>query len=58
MRLNATVNQMMSESRVQASLLALGFTVRPKSLVEIEAFIIVEREKWGRILRDGNTRID
>ncbi len=57
-KLNTTVSQMMSEKKVQASLLSLGFTGRPMSLTEIESFITVERDKWGRVLREANIRID
>lgn len=57
-RLNATITQLMADPAVQDSLLAIGFTAAPMSLAEIGAFIAAEREKWGRVLREANIRVE
>lgn len=52
-KLNATVNKLMAEKSVQDSLLGIGFTARPMTLAEIKAFVAVEREKWGKVIRES-----
>lgn len=57
-RLNATVNQLMTDKGVRESLLNIGFTARPMSLAEIRGFIETERTKWAAIIRDAKIKID
>lgn len=57
-RLNAAVNQAMHDKGVQDSLLNIGFTGRPMSRAEIQAFIQTERDKWGKVIRDAKITID
>lgn len=57
-KLNATVNQLMSDKKVQDSLLGIGFTARQMTQAEIGTFIEVERQKWGKVLRETKISVE
>ena len=57
-KLNQTVNALIVEPAVRDALLQLGMTAQPMSLPEIQRFVQTEREKWAKVIRDANIRID
>lgn len=57
-KLNQTINQLMRDKGARESLLEIGFTAREMNIEEIQAFIQAEREKWGKVIREAQIKVE
>jgi tripartite-type tricarboxylate transporter receptor subunit TctC len=57
-RLNAVVNRALVTSEVRSALQKLGSDPKTGTPQEFAAFIALEAERWGKVVRDANIRID
>jgi tripartite-type tricarboxylate transporter receptor subunit TctC len=57
-RLNATVNQALAMPEVRAALVKLGSDPKTATPQEFSAFIAAESERWGKVVRDANIKVD
>ena len=57
-RLNATVNQALATPEVRAALQKLGSDPKSGTPQEFAAFIAAESERWGKVVRDANIKVE
>jgi tripartite-type tricarboxylate transporter receptor subunit TctC len=57
-RLNAAVNQALATPEVRAALVKLGSAPRTATPQEFATFIATESERWGKVVRDANIKVD
>ncbi len=57
-RLNATVNQALAIPEVRAALQKLGSIPKTGTPQEFTAFIAAEAERWGKVVRDANIKVE
>ena len=57
-RLNTTVNQALATSEVRAALHKLGSDPKTGTPPEFAAFIAAEAERWGKVVRDANIKVE
>jgi tripartite-type tricarboxylate transporter receptor subunit TctC len=57
-KLNREINAGLADQRLKARLADLGGTVLPGSPEEFGTLIAKETEKWGKIVRAGNMKVD
>jgi tripartite-type tricarboxylate transporter receptor subunit TctC len=57
-KLNREINAGLADPRLNARLTELGATALPGSPAEFGALIARDTEKWGRIVRAGNMRVE
>lgn len=58
MRLNEGLNRVIAEPETKARMAAIGCLVRPNTPEQFAASLDAEIEKWGRIVREGNIRVE
>jgi tripartite-type tricarboxylate transporter receptor subunit TctC len=57
-KLNAAINEVMSEKAGLEHLTKLGFQVSPRSPAESQAYLKAEAEKWGEMVRTVGVYVD
>jgi len=57
-RLNVTVNQALATPEVRAALQKLGSDPKTGTPQEFTTFIAAESERWGKVVRDANIRVE
>jgi tripartite-type tricarboxylate transporter receptor subunit TctC len=57
-RLNAALNDALREPKVAERLAALSVQAKPNSPAEFAAFFKSELDKWGRVIREANIRLE
>ena len=57
-RLNATVNQALAIPEVRAALQKFGSIPKTGTPQEFTAFIAAEAERWGKVVRDANIKVE
>jgi len=57
-KLNAEINAALADPGVQARVTALAATVRPGSPQDFGALIARDTEKWGRVVRAANLKVE
>ena len=57
-RLNVTVNQALAAPEVRAALQKLGSDPKTETPQEFTAFIAAESERWGKVVRDANIKVE
>ena len=57
-KLNAAVNAALDEATPKARLAALGVAPMKKTPAEFAAFITAENDKWGKVIRAANLKLD
>ena len=57
-RLNATVNQALAMPEVRSALVKLGSDPKIGTPQEFAAFIAAESERWGKVVRDANIKVE
>ena len=57
-RLNEGLNKVIAEPESRARMEAIGCLVRPNTPEQFAASLDAEIEKWGRIVREGNIRVE
>jgi tripartite-type tricarboxylate transporter receptor subunit TctC len=57
-RLNKEINAALSDPKVRARLVDLGVTVTPGSPADFGKFIAEETEKWGKVVRFANVKVE
>ena len=57
-KLNREINAGLADQRLKARLADLGGTVLPGSPEEFATLIAKETEKWGKVVRAGNMKVD
>jgi tripartite-type tricarboxylate transporter receptor subunit TctC len=57
-RLNEGLNEVIAEPATAERMAAIGCLVRPNTPEQFRAYLDDEMEKWGRIIREGNIRIE
>ena len=57
-RLNAAVNQALAAPEVRAALKKLGSDPKSGTSQEFAAFIAAEVQRWGKVVRDANIKVD
>jgi tripartite-type tricarboxylate transporter receptor subunit TctC len=56
--LNKAVNEGLADLKIKQSISDLGETVFATSTVEFAKFITVENEKWGKVIRAANIKLE
>jgi len=57
-KLNAAVNAALDEATPKARLAVLGVEPMKKSPAEFAQFIAAENDKWGKVIRAANLKLD
>jgi len=57
-RLNAEMNTALALPEVRAALVKLGSNPRTGTPQDFAAFIAAEKERWGKVVRDANIKVD
>jgi tripartite-type tricarboxylate transporter receptor subunit TctC len=57
-RLNAAVNQALATPEVSAALKKLGSDPKIGTSQEFAVFIADEAQRWGKVVRDANIKVD
>ena len=57
-RLNAAVNQALAAPEVRAALQKLGSDPKTGTPQEFAAFIADEAQRWGKVVRDANIKVE
>jgi tripartite-type tricarboxylate transporter receptor subunit TctC len=57
-KLNATINAALAEAEPKARLAALGVEPMRKTPAEFAQFIADENDKWGKVIRAANVKLD
>ena len=57
-RLNAAVNQALATPDLRAALQKLGSNPKTDSSQAFAAFIAAETQRWGKVVRDANIKVD
>ena len=57
-RLNAAVNQALATPEVRTALRKLGSDPKSGTPQEFTAFIAAEAERWGKVVRDANIKVE
>jgi tripartite-type tricarboxylate transporter receptor subunit TctC len=57
-RLNAAVNQALATPEVRAALVKLGSEPKTGTPQEFAAFIADEVQRWGKVVRDANIKVE
>jgi tripartite-type tricarboxylate transporter receptor subunit TctC len=57
-KLNAAVNAALGEATAKARLAALGVEPMKKTPAEFATFIAAENDKWGKVIRAANLKLD
>jgi tripartite-type tricarboxylate transporter receptor subunit TctC len=57
-RLNGVVNQALATPEVRSALQKLGSDPKTGTPQEFAAFIALEAERWGKVVRDANIRVE
>jgi tripartite-type tricarboxylate transporter receptor subunit TctC len=57
-KLNAAINAALEETTPKARLAALGVEPMRKTPAEFAAFIAAENDKWGKVIRAANLKLD
>jgi tripartite-type tricarboxylate transporter receptor subunit TctC len=57
-KLNAAINAALDEATPKARLAALGVEPLRKTPVQFAEFITGENEKWGKVIRTANLKLD
>jgi tripartite-type tricarboxylate transporter receptor subunit TctC len=57
-KLNNEINAGLADPKVKARFAELGCTAFPGSPAEFEKFIADETEKWGKVVRATNIRVE
>ena len=56
-KLNREINEALADPKIKARLADLGGTVLPGSLAEFGKLIADETEKWGKVIRAANIKV-
>jgi tripartite-type tricarboxylate transporter receptor subunit TctC len=57
-RLNSEINAALADSEIKARFADLGATTFPGSPADFSNFIAGETEKWGKVIREANVKVD
>ena len=57
-RLNKEINTILADAKMETRLADLGTTVFPGSPAEFEKFAAAETEKWGKVIRAANIKLE
>ena len=57
-KLNAAVNAALEQPTPKARLAALGVEPMKKTPAEFAQFITAENDKWGKVIRAANLKLD
>jgi tripartite-type tricarboxylate transporter receptor subunit TctC len=57
-RLNAALNDALREPKVMERLASLSVEAKPNSPAEFAAFFQSELDKWGRVIREANIKLE
>ncbi len=57
-KLNATVNQALAAREVRSALQKLGSDPKTATAQAFAAFIAAETQRWGKVVRDANIKVD
>jgi tripartite-type tricarboxylate transporter receptor subunit TctC len=57
-RLNASINALLADAKVQARLAALGGLTAPGTPADFGKFIASETEKWGKVVRRAGVKLE
>ena len=55
---NAQVNSIMAQLDMKSRIVEQGFIPVTMGVSETEKFVIVDVERWGKIIRDGNIKAE
>ncbi len=56
--LNKEVNAALADPKIKSRLAELGSLPTPMSTAEFKDLIVVETEKWGKVIRDANIKLE
>jgi tripartite-type tricarboxylate transporter receptor subunit TctC len=56
--LNKEVNAALADPKIKSRLAELGSLPTPMSPAEFKDLIVVETEKWGKVIRDANIKLE
>jgi tripartite-type tricarboxylate transporter receptor subunit TctC len=57
-KLNAALNEVVQDPEVASRYTQLAMVVQPNSTAQAEAFLRSETEKWGRVIREANIKLE
>ena len=57
-KLNESVNAVLADAKMKADLANLGDVATPMSPADFGKFVIEEAEKWGKVIRAANIKLD
>jgi len=57
-KLNTALNEVVQDPEVAARYTQLAMVVRPNSVAEADSFLRSETEKWGRVIREANIKLE
>ncbi|MFM8613209.1 MAG: tripartite tricarboxylate transporter substrate-binding protein, partial [Alphaproteobacteria bacterium] len=57
-KLNAALNEVVQDPEVAARYTQLAMVVRPNSVAEADGFLRSETEKFGRVIREANIKLE
>jgi tripartite-type tricarboxylate transporter receptor subunit TctC len=57
-KLNATVNEALAAREVRSALQKLGSDPKTATAQAFAAFIAAETQRWGKVVRDANIKVD
>jgi len=57
-KLNKEINAALADPTIKARLANLGSVPTPMSPAEFESFIVAETEKWGKVIRTANIKLE
>ncbi|NBQ74518.1 MAG: tripartite tricarboxylate transporter substrate binding protein, partial [Acetobacteraceae bacterium] len=57
-KLNTALNEVVQDPEVAARYSQLGMTVQTNTVAEAEGFLRSETEKWGRVIREANIKLE
>jgi tripartite-type tricarboxylate transporter receptor subunit TctC len=57
-QLNKEINAALADPMIKTRLASLGSVPMPMSPAEFESFIVAETDKWGKVIRAANIKLD
>jgi tripartite-type tricarboxylate transporter receptor subunit TctC len=57
-KMNIALNEVVQDPEVAARYTQLAMVVQPNSTAQAEAFLRSETEKWGRVIREANIKLE